>query len=72
MQLNLTWRVRQQDPPEPVPQEAICWIDRDIESSPIHLSVRPALIEASSARVLLSSGTLVAGELRSAALFFQV
>lgn len=73
LQLNLTWRVGdQEDVPELVPQHAICWPDRDIQGSPIQLTVLPGLIEAASARMLLSSHTLQAGETRHAALFFQV
>jgi len=72
MAVDLMWQLRRDDEPEPVPTRAICWMDRDIEGSPISVAVRPALIEAESARMLLSSHTLIAGETRGAVLFFQV
>ena len=72
MSLKLAWRVRKEDALETVPQDAICWLDKDIERSPIQLTVRPSLIEAASARMLLSSHTLLAGETIDAVFFFQV
>jgi hypothetical protein len=64
--------VGQHDAPELVPQHAICWLDRDIQGSPIQLTVLPSFIEGASARMLLNSYTLQAGEPQHAALFFQV
>jgi hypothetical protein len=71
MALNLTWQVRREDQPELVPPHAICWLDRGIKRSPIQVTVRPGRISAASARFLLQSHTLVAGELQQLALFFQ-
>lgn len=71
MALNLTWQVRREDPPELVPPHAICWLDKGIKNSPAHITVRPGLIDGASARFLLQSNALTAGEARDLALFFQ-
>ena len=73
MALNLTWRQRDFDEPEAVPPSSICWLDKDIRQSPIHLTVRPSLIEASSVQALLPDGdsNLVAGRSRNIILSVQ-
>jgi len=72
MNLHLTWRQRREDPPVPVPQNALCWCDKEVRKSPAEVLVRPGFIDTSSAKILLGSNVFLAGEKYNAAFYFQV